>query len=187
MQSKTILAVAAFMALHTLTRAQDKSSEKDVLTIYKGSHSYKEVSVAGKTTEVYVDDRRVAGIEAAHYDSLIQVMRTDVDEDNRDYARRDGEDQRDEEQADRDREQASRDREQADRNREQADRDREQASRDQEHAQRDRERAQEQRERAQEKAERDRERAQEKRERDQEKVERDRERAQAERERAHGI
>ena len=89
MQSKTILTIAAFMALHTLTRAQDKSSEKDVLTIYKGPHTYKEVSVAGKTTEVYVDDNRVAEGEVRHYDSLIQVMRTDVNDDDRRFARMD--------------------------------------------------------------------------------------------------
>jgi hypothetical protein len=110
MQSKTILAIAAFASLTTLASAQDKSSEKDILTIFKGAHSYKEVSVGGKTTEIYVDDMQVAQSEAPHYDSLIQVMRTDVDEENRDLARSDEENARDEEQAGRDREQDERDR-----------------------------------------------------------------------------
>ncbi|HEX3935361.1 MAG TPA: hypothetical protein VHW43_11820 [Puia sp.] len=104
MQSKTILTVACFTALHTLARAQDESTEKDVLTIYKGAHSYKEVSVAGKTTEVYVDEKRVADSEAPHYDSLIQVMRTDVDDDDRRFARMDEKMERDEERTEEQRE-----------------------------------------------------------------------------------
>jgi hypothetical protein len=122
MQSKTILTIACFTALHTLARAQDKSTEKDVLTIYKGAHSYKEVSVAGKPTEVYVDEKRVADSEAPHYDSLIQVMRTDVDGDNWDRTRDD---------------QMDRDQEQAERNQQQRERDQERAERDQENRERD--------------------------------------------------
>lgn len=141
MQSKTILAIAAFASLGTLAHAQDKSSEKDVLTIYKGAHSYKEVSVSGKTTEIYVDDRQVAGNELPHYDSLIQVMRTDVDNEDRDLARSDEENARDEEQAERDREQGQHDREQRQRDREQSQRDREQGQRDREQGERDRQQA----------------------------------------------
>jgi hypothetical protein len=177
MQSKTILAAAAFMALHTLAGAQDKSSEKDVLTIYKGSHTYKEVSVDGKTTEVYVDDNRVADGEVPHYDSLIQVMRADVNDDDRRFGRMDEKMDRDEERTERERERAQGQRErvqeQAERNQERAERDRE---REQEHAERDRERAQEQRERDQEQAQRDREQAQidrEQGERDRAKAEQD--------------
>jgi hypothetical protein len=132
MQSKTILAIAAFTSICALATAQDKSSEKDILTIYDGAHSYKEISVAGKITEVYVDDRLVAGNEIPHYDSLMRVMRTDVDADNRDMARQDEQDEHDEAQAERDREQGQRDREQAIREREQAQRDREQARQDRE-------------------------------------------------------
>ncbi|HEV2481748.1 MAG TPA: hypothetical protein VGS79_18900 [Puia sp.] len=132
MQLKRILAIAAFATFSTLAKAQDKSSEKDILTIYKGAHSYKEVSVAGKTTEIDVDDRQVAGNEIPHYDSLIQVMRTDVD---------DAQGERDREQSQRDREQGQRDREQGQRDREQGQRDREQGQRDREQDQRDREQA----------------------------------------------
>lgn len=95
MQSKSILAIAVFATFATAAKAQDRSSEKDILTICKGAHSYKQVSVAGKTTEVYVDDRQVAGGEIPHYDSLIQAMRTDVDEDDRNLVREDGQDARD--------------------------------------------------------------------------------------------
>jgi hypothetical protein len=148
MQFKTTLAIAAFATLGTLAKAQDKSSEKDILTIYKGAHSYKEVSVAGKTTEVYVDDRQVAGSEIAHYDSLIRVMRADVDAENRDLARSGEEDARDDAQGDRDREQADRDRENArsERDREQAGRDLEQSRKDREQGERDREQGQRDRE-----------------------------------------
>jgi len=155
MQSKTILAAAAFMALHTLAGAQDKSSEKDVLTIYKGPHTYKEVSVAGKTTEVYVDDNRVADGEVPHYDSLIQVMRADVNDDDRRFARMDEKMDRDEERTERERERAQEQRERAQEQRERA---QEQRERDQEQAQRDREQAQidrEQGERDRAKAEQD--------------------------------
>ena len=143
MHSKSILAIAAFATFSTLVRAQDKSSEKDILTIYKGAHSYKEVSVAGKTTEIYVDDRQVAGNEIPHYDSLIQVMRTDVNEENRDLVRQDEEEARDDAQGERDREQGQRDREQGQRDREQGQRDREQGERDREQARRDRAQMQE--------------------------------------------
>src|SRR6185437_5539683 len=138
MQAKTILAIATLATLGTGAKAQDKSSEKDILTIYKGAHSYKEVSVAGKTTEVYVDDKPVAGSEIPHYDSLIQVMRTDVDQQNRDLARSDEEDARDEAQGENSWEQGQRDRKQGQRDRKQGQRDREQGQRDREQAQKDR-------------------------------------------------
>ena len=184
MQSKTILAIAAFTALHTLAKAQDKSTEKDVLTIYKGAHSYKEVSVAGKTTEIYVDDKRVADNEASHYDSLIQVMRTDVDVDNRNRVREDEQEDRDQEQAERNQRQAEREQEQAERQQEQAERNQERAERQQEQAQRDQERAQERTERAQEQRERDAARQEQDRaQADQERIQARSERAQAENER----
>ena len=167
MQSKTILAIATLATLGTGAKAQDKSSEKDILTIYKGAHSYKEVSVAGKTTEVDVDDKPVAASEIPHYDSLIQVMRTDVDQQNRDLARSDEEDARDETQGDRD--QAQQDREQWQREKEQAVREREQARQEREQGQRDRDQGQLDREQGQ----RDREQGQ----RDREQGERDREQA----------
>ena len=166
MQSKIILAIATLATLGIGAKAQDKSSEKDILTIYKGAHSYKEVSVAGKTTGVYVDDKQVAGGEIPHYDSLIQVMRTDVDQENRDLARSDEEEARDDAQGERDREQGQRDREQGQREREQAQRDREQdreqARRDREQGDRDREQGRldrEQGQRDREQGERDREQA----------------------------
>ena len=174
MQSKTILAIACFTVLHTLVQAQDKSTEKDVLTIYKGAHSYKEVSVAGKTTEIYVDDKRVSDNEAPHYDSLIQVMRTDVDADNRDRTWEDRQEARDQEQAERDQERAERDQQQAERRQQQAER-------QQEQAERERERAQEQRERAQERDQEQRERDAAQRERDQAQADQDRIQARSER------
>lgn len=180
MQSKTILAIAVFAMLNAPAQAQDKSSEKDILTIYKGDHSYKEVSVAGKTTEIYVDDKQVAENEVHHYDSLIQALRTEArgDDDYRSDNTWDrSEDERDREQAQREREQVQRDQEQAHRDREQAERDRErdheQAQREREQAHRDREQAQ----RDQEQAVRDREQGQ----RDREQGERDRQEAQEER------
>jgi len=176
MQSKIILAIATLATLGTRAKAQDKSSEKDILTIYKGAHSYKEVSVAGKTTGVFVDDKQVAGSEIPHYDSLIQVMRTDVDQENRDLARSDEEEARDEAQGERDREQAQRDLEQGQQEREEARRDREQARRDQEQAQHDKEQARREREqgdRDREQGRLDREQGQ----RDREQGERDREQA----------
>lgn len=181
MQSKTILAIATLATLGTGAKAQDKSSEKDILTIYKGGHSYKEVSVAGKTTGVYVDDKPVAGSEIPHYDSLIQVMRTDVDQQNRDLARSDEEDAREEAQGDRDREEGQQDREQGQQDREQGQRDREQGQRDREQGQRDREQAQRDREQAQdekEQAQRDREQGKQ----DREQGERDREQGRLDRE-----
>jgi hypothetical protein len=138
MQFKTIPAIAFLAAFHTLATAQVKSSETDILTIYKGSHAYKEVSIAGKTTEVYVDDKKVAADEIPHYDSLMRVMRTDVDEENGDQAREDEQAERDQEQAERDQEQAVRDREQAEKDRGQAQNDQEQAARDREQGERDR-------------------------------------------------
>ena len=179
MQSKTILVIACFTALHTLVQAQDKSTEKDVLTIYKGAHSYKEVSVAGKTTEVYVDDKRVSDNEAPHYDSLIQVMRTDVDGDGRDRTWEDRQGARDQEQAERDQERAERDQQRAERQQEEQERNQERAERAQEQA----ENRQQQTERQHEQAERDRERAQEQRERAQERDQEQRERDAAQRER----
>ena len=180
MQSKTILAIALLVAFHTLATAQVRSSETDILTIYKGPHSYKEVSVAGKTTEVYVDDKKVETGELPHYDSLIQVMRTDVDEQNRDQAREDEQAGRDQEQAERDQEQAVRDREQAVRDREQAVREQEQAEREreQDHAQADRDRAQAEQDRIQ--AQRDRAQG------EQDRIQRERDRAQGERDREQG-
>jgi hypothetical protein len=171
MQSKTVLAIAAFASLGTLARAQDKSSEKDILTIYKGAHSYKEVSVGGRTTEIYVDDKQVAQNEMPHYDSLILVMRTDVDEENRDRAREDAQEVREEAQAERDREQGQRDREQGQSDREQGQRDREQGQQDREQGQRNREQGQlnrEQGQRDREQGQRDRQRAREDRTRMQE-------------------
>lgn len=187
MQSKTIPAIALLVAFHTLATAQVKSSETDILTIYKGPHSYKEVSVAGKTTEVYVDDKKVETGELPHYDSLIQVMRTDVNEQNKDQAREDEQADRDQEQAERDQEQAERDREQAVREQEQAEREREQdhAQADRDRAQAEQDRIQAQRDRAQGEKDRiqgERDRAQG--ERDREQGQRDRE--QGERDRARG-
>jgi flagellar biosynthesis GTPase FlhF len=189
MQSKTILATACLLAFQCLAHAQEKSrsSETDILTIYKGSHTYKEVSVAGKTTEVDVDDQKVPVNEMQHYDSLIQVMRKDVNEWNADYRARDDEwEQRDQERAQRNQEQAQRRQEQAERqqerDQEQAERQQEQAERRQEQAERQQERDQEQAERRQEQMERDQERAQG--ELDREQGERDR--AQGELDRAQG-
>jgi hypothetical protein len=142
MQLKAMPAIALFMAFQTLATAQVKSSETDILTIYRGPHSYKEVSIGGKTTEVYVDDRKVAADELPRYDSLIQAMRSDVDNDHRDRDRED-------EQMDRDQERAQRDRE----------RDQEHASRNRERAQAQQERAQAQQERAQARQERQQDRA----------------------------
>jgi septal ring factor EnvC (AmiA/AmiB activator) len=152
MQLKAMPAITLFMAFQTLATAQVKSSETDILTIYRGPHSYKEVSIGGKTTEVYVDDRKVAADELPRYDSLIQAMRSDVDNDHRDRDREDEQMDRDQERAQRDREQAQLDREHAQRDQERAQRDRE---RDQEHASRNRERAQAQQERAQARQERE--------------------------------
>jgi colicin import membrane protein len=182
MQLKTIPAIAFLVAVHTLATGQVKSSETDILTIYKGPHAYKEVSVAGKTTEVYVDDKKVAAGEIPHYDSLIRVMRTDVDADNRDQATEDEQEGRDQEQAVRDQEQAARDREQAVSDPEQAARDQAQAVHEQEQAAREREtdRSQAERDRAQGEIDRAQgERDREQGERDRAQGERDHARAEA--------
>ena len=188
MQFKTIPAIAFLAAFHTLATAQVKSSETDILTIYKGSHAYKEVSVAGKTTEVYVDDKKVAADEIPHYDSLMRVMRTDVDEENGDQAREDEQAERDQEQAERDQEQAVRDREQAVREQEQAQRDREQAEKDRGQAQNDQEQAARDREQGErDRAQGEKDRIQGERDRAQGEIDRaqgERDRAQGERDRA---
>lgn len=182
MQAKAILAL--LVALPVLTYAQDKSSEKDILTVYKGAHSYKEVSVAGKTTEVYVDDQKLADGEIPRIDSLIRTIKNDVDEDDRQWRQRDEEQDRDWAQAERDRVQAQREREQRDRDREQADRDREQRDREREQARFEREQGQREREQARLERDRDRQQA----EQDRQQAERDRrqgelDRAQGERDR----
>ena len=181
--SKTLLAIACLVALSPMAKAQDsnavRSSETDILTIYKGPHSYKLVSVAGKTTEVDVDDKRVADGEIPKYDSLIQALRTEVRDDDREWAEERKQDS-DREQAQVQREQAQIQREAAQVQREQAQMQREVAQGQREQAQVQRAQAQRQREQAQlqrEQAQREREQAQVQREqaqREREEAQRDR-------------
>jgi hypothetical protein len=141
--------------------SMDSASGKEVFQTYTRGHEYKITSIRSKTTELYIDNKKVDESEFPKYADVIEGIETDMRQDARD--------------AENDREEARRDREE-----ERIERIAEDRERVQERAERiaeDRERVQERAERIAEDRERVEEREQERVERIAEKQEKDAERA----------
>lgn len=144
---------------------------KDILAAHIGDHYFKIVNVFDKPSEVYMDNRLLAGDELTKYNAIIERIKTSVKDDDEEREMRQME--RDRRQAQRDERQAEHDREQHQRDREQQVRDRAQQRRDMEHQRQDRiqqqrDHEQQQRDRIQEQQEQRQERMQEQRDRIQE-------------------
>jgi hypothetical protein len=202
-QKITIAPFLLVLAIGINTSAKGQASQhdslsasgKETLTVYQQGHSYDIMIVNGKTIGLEVDNKRIEPADFHRYDSIVNAIKADMQEDNdraeqeRAEEKRDWEQsRRDQEQAERDREQAVRDRAQEKLDREQEKRDREQEYRNKEQEEKDRiqgKNDQEQGERDREQGERDRAQGEKDREqgqRDREQGERDRQQGQRDRE-----
>lgn len=135
---------------------------KEVLNTNWDGHVYTVTRMGGVTTDLCVDNKKIAPADRAKYDSLVTGILKQVEADEAQAAIDRQQADRDRSQADRDRAQAAIDREQGDRDRRQAQHDQEQARRDQAQAEVDRQQAARDREQAvhdQEQTARDREQA----------------------------
>jgi colicin import membrane protein len=138
------------------TYIMDSASGKEVIETHTRGHYYQITSIHNKTTELYIDDKKIAESEYPKYAAVVEKIEFQVREDERqgrldreqgERDRKQGEldraqGDRDREQGDRDREQGERDRKQGELDREQGERDREQGDRDREQGERDREQGQ---------------------------------------------
>src|ERR1700759_685213 len=79
MRSALLLSLG-FLAFAHPAKSQNagRSSETDILTIYKTSHVYKIVTVGDKMTEFDVDDEKITGNGLSKYDSLIAQLKEDL-------------------------------------------------------------------------------------------------------------
>src|ERR1700733_3999669 len=117
----------------------DSASGKEVIETHTRGHYYQITSIHNKTTELYIDDKKIAESEYPKYAAVIEKIETQVREDER-QGRLDREQgERDRKQGELDREQGERDRKQGELDRAQGDRDREQGERDRVQGDRDRE------------------------------------------------
>jgi hypothetical protein len=105
---------------------------KEVLNTNWDGHVYTITRMGGVTTDLCVDNKKIAPADRAKYDSVVTRILKQVEADEAQAAV-------DRQQAARDREQAVHDQEQAARDREQAERDRRQAAEDRRQAAQDRE------------------------------------------------
>ena len=143
------------------------------------------VQLQGDKVLAFTVDGRVVPLDGlGKYQAVIDSIKVQIKEAER-QAKLDWEQaERDRQQAELDRQQAERDRQQSERDRLQAEQDRRQADRDRQQAERDSEQAKMQADRDRQQAERDREQDRQQAERDREQAGRDREQAERDRQRA---
>jgi colicin import membrane protein len=142
------------------TYTMDSASGKEVIETHTRGHDYKITSIHNKTTELYIDDTKIAESEYPKFASVIEKIQLQVRADER-QGRLDREQgERDRKQGEIDREQGERDRRQGEIDQEQGERDSRQGEMDREQGERDRRQGEMDRgqgERDREQGERDRE------------------------------